>query len=211
MGDDLPAAVTERPSRWQKARADTQLLRWKREVIAACVTAPVAFVFLKVFGSPDGAMDDLISVAAAVVAVLVLLPLSELAWNWLQAPHRIVMDEVIALRGHIALSTAPTIDRAVQLPLKERLVAARRQGRDIRDQVAVASYHEADEWRARVERWTSAVERALVDEAPDHLKLFSSAVDWPVDSSPWAPLTILKTTLNHRIAMLDQIIERLRG
>ena len=91
-----------RPTRWQRAWADTKFFRWKKEAVAGAAAAPVSFVLLQLFGSKDGAMDELVVVCASVVAVLVMLPLTELAYNWLQAPTRMLSDDVLAIRHDLS-------------------------------------------------------------------------------------------------------------
>ena len=94
--------ASSRPTRWQKARADTKFFRWKREAAIGAAAAPLSFVLLQLIGSKDGATDELVVVGASVVVVLVMLPLTELAYNWLQAPIRMLSDDVLAIRHDLS-------------------------------------------------------------------------------------------------------------
>lgn len=112
--------------RWERARADTGALReWPRRLITALVIGALSWAGLRIFGSNGaGGADQIIGAVIAVVAAFALLPLAELAWNYVRAPFRLLRDDLAALAEQVAQfgSASPSGDAD---PLRVALVAVR--------------------------------------------------------------------------------------
>ncbi len=129
-------AENERPTRWQKARADWPGVRAKREAFLGVVTAVAAAAVQALVGS-GGAVDTLIAAGVGAVAAIVVAPLAELAWCWLRAPMRLLTEDVIAIRKRVEqlpdqVPADPT-EKSVNVRLalideKQRMLAASAEG-----------------------------------------------------------------------------------
>lgn len=90
------------PTRWQQARRGSKGFRaYRRESAVAVTGGLVAAGYLFVFESRAVAGQELLIVLASVVGAAVVFPLLELGWNYLDAPGRIVRDQLVALRNDI--------------------------------------------------------------------------------------------------------------
>lgn len=171
--------TSRRPTRWQKARADTQFLRWKREAVFGIAAAPVAFVLLRIAGSKAGAMDELIVVGASVIAVLILLPLSELAWNWLQAPMHLLTEDVTRVERRVAQLpeqlVQPVAQTRPQPSLRTVVLDQIRGGREL---LATGDQRRAMVPQNAAVLWTSQVSAALIARGADEVaQRFLEATD----------------------------------
>jgi len=94
--------------------------------------------------------------------------------------------------------------------LHDRLLVLRPGVVDVCDDLGTAHPAEADIIRQRLEGWTRSVAGLLARERPDLLKLFTSDAP-PVDGGHnfYSEVTVLQGRADHRLAMLDQIIEEL--
>jgi hypothetical protein len=96
------ARVEDSPTRWQRARDDSRRFRdWKRDAAVLCLAAGVAFGVMAITGFPGEARVVELIVAGSAVGAVVVLRASELAWNWLKAPMRLLRDDVDALRTEV--------------------------------------------------------------------------------------------------------------
>lgn len=112
--------------RWERARADTGALReWPRRLVTAVVVGALSWAGLRTFG-PNGAggADQIIGAVIAVVATFALLPLLELAWNYVRAPFRNLRDDVAALSERVTQLGPASLPSGVD-PLRVALVAVR--------------------------------------------------------------------------------------
>ncbi len=87
-------------SRWIRARQQTTLFR-KADFVAAALLGLVAFVTVALFGSDQGALDQLIATAGTVVAVLVVLPAISFLWNFTWAPIWQLREDLDDLRAEV--------------------------------------------------------------------------------------------------------------
>ena len=92
----------ERPTRWQKAKHDWPGVRGKRELASAVLGGLLAALALLLVNAPEAAVQQVIVVLAAAVGAAVLVPAAELYWSWLQAPMRLLTEDVAAVRRDIA-------------------------------------------------------------------------------------------------------------
>ena len=109
----------ERPTRWEKAKRDTTFWRPKREAVVGAVAVLFTAVVLWYFGYAEGIVEYLIPVAVGALVAVVVAPLAELAWNWLQAPMRLVADDVVAIRAR--LDSAPIDAEPRKPPVNPRV------------------------------------------------------------------------------------------
>lgn len=88
------------PTRWEKAKRDWRGFGLRRALrgTAGTLAGIVALLFL---GFRGAALENVIVVGAAVIVAALVAPLGELAWCWLQAPIRLVRDDVQAIEGRV--------------------------------------------------------------------------------------------------------------
>lgn len=97
--------ANSRSTRWQRARSDWSGVRAKREALLALVGGVITAAVLALVGSA-GAVDTLIAAGVGALVAVVLFPLAELGWCWLQAPMRLLTEDVIAIRERLEAEPA---------------------------------------------------------------------------------------------------------
>lgn len=201
----------DRPTRWQKAKADTKGVKaWKRELAMATLCGLLAFGALKPWGSSkQAAVDEVITVAAAVLGALIFLPALELFWNWLQAPNRLLVEHVTALHKDLLATQGevneilakidkPTNETEVKKPSKSSVSLTMRnfavKGRDLLATHPIGfdtRPQEAETWKNQVLKYVA--KQVSADEARCLL-----------DSTS---LTGLEG-MAERVVVLEEIVER---
>jgi hypothetical protein len=97
--------------RWERAKSDTTfLLGWRRNLIDLLVTGVPVSVALQFLGSKGAGIDELIALGVSLLVVFVARPLVGLGWNYLQAPMRMLTDDVHALAVRLE-PMAPALTR----------------------------------------------------------------------------------------------------
>jgi hypothetical protein len=115
--------VTERPTRWQRAKRDSRgFLDVRRDLSGAVVTGALAVLALLLFGSPGDAVPAEAIVGGAAILGAILTPVFELLWHYLRAPTRMLREDVAAIRERVDLSASGSPDVGVE----ERQRALRR-------------------------------------------------------------------------------------
>lgn len=154
----------ERPTRWKRARSDWSGIHAKREALLGVVGGITTAGVLALVGS-GGAVETLIAAAVGAVLTIVLFPLAELWWSWLQAPHRMVLDELAGLRSQVALLESPTpapqATHKRSVSLRTALLDEIRKGRE----VANLSYPPTE----LVLKWTNNVVDLLTEYGSDEM------------------------------------------
>lgn len=88
--------------RWEKARHDTKgFAAWKREAVLGIAAGATAIVLLIAFGHDDAAYQEALIVIGTIVGTIVLVPLIELAWNFLKAPQRLLREDLSDLQAEV--------------------------------------------------------------------------------------------------------------
>jgi hypothetical protein len=190
-----PARVEARQPRWrwERAKSDTTfLLGWRRNLIDLLVTGVPVSVALQFLGSKGAGIDELIALGVSLLVVFVVRPLVGLGWNYLQAPMRMLTDDVHALAARLE-PMAPALTRhGVRLRVLEFVRAG----------VDLSGYYPVHQ--ANVDRWSREVSEFLreyesvIDTAG--VERFLAAND---RSSPAA-------TLRLRNAALQEIADSLK-
>jgi hypothetical protein len=94
-----------RLSTWEKAKADWHGVHGKRELVVAGVGAVISACVLLVAGFPHDAVVLGVSILGSAIALAVIVPAAELYWSWLQAPMRLLTDEVVASESGLSNSS----------------------------------------------------------------------------------------------------------
>jgi len=131
-------------SRWLRARQETTLFP-KADFMAAAFLGFVAFVAVAVFGSEQGALDQLVATVGTVVGVIVIRPVVSLLWNFAWAPIwqlRQDFDEVRAEAAELAGMLRPGSGQ-----VRDALEDVRAEVRENIDRVAIAESR-GEFWRA---------------------------------------------------------------
>jgi hypothetical protein len=82
--------------------------------VVGIAAVPLTAVALWYFGYAEGIVEYLIPVAVAVVLTVGIAPVVELGWNWLQAPMRLLTEDVVAIRAQLErVPGAPEPSRSV--------------------------------------------------------------------------------------------------
>jgi hypothetical protein len=89
-----------RPSRLQKAKRDWPGIRSSREAIVGVITAVLAAVVELLIGS-GGALDTIVVAVVAAVVAVVIVPAAQFTLLWVEAPMRLLTEDVIALRAEV--------------------------------------------------------------------------------------------------------------
>lgn len=89
-------------SRWEKAKADWHGVQDERELVVASVGAIISAFVLLVDGFPHDAVVIGVSILGSAIALAVIVPAAEFYWSWLQAPMRLLTDELVAIRELLA-------------------------------------------------------------------------------------------------------------
>ena len=111
----------------------------------------MSVVVLLAVGFAHDALVVGITIGGSALAAAVLVPAGELAWNWLQAPMRLLTEDVIAIRARlnaveiVGARPEPTIDVRLQL------LNYKRKGEEL---VASSSVGPAE---PDAQRWTDSV------------------------------------------------------
>lgn len=165
---ESPRRVTRegRLTRWERAKADSR--GWRvasREAGAGAAGGVLAVAALFLFASKTSALQELIVVGSAILGAMVLVPAAEVAWNYIQAPLRIINDDLDAILVKLdALETkrasAPAPKKSVSVPLT--LLDFIRKGEFISEQAS-------ETYRARPEvlAWTQVVTTFLAEHVSE--------------------------------------------
>jgi hypothetical protein len=95
-----------RPTRWQKALQDWHRPGIRREFFRGAVGAVVSVIVLLAAGFGHDAAVVTITVICSALATAVLIPAGQFALLWLQAPMRLLTEDVIAIRERLDTETA---------------------------------------------------------------------------------------------------------
>ena len=164
-----------RPTRWQKARDDWSGIRAKREVLVGLVGG-FATAGVQVLVGSAGAVDTLIAAGVGALVTVVVFPLGELGLRWLQAPMRLLTDDVIAIRSRLDaldIGAAQPETRAPALSPRLTAVNHRRVGVAL---VADAAGYGLKASEPDAQRWTDSVIDFLSEHSsPGNVELFMTA------------------------------------
>jgi hypothetical protein len=94
--------VAERPSRWQRAKTDSRGFgpRW-RDILSLLVGGGLGAGALALFEVDAPAIQQVIVVIAAAVSALLIVPGVEFGLNYVRAPKRQLIEDVIAIRERV--------------------------------------------------------------------------------------------------------------
>jgi hypothetical protein len=140
----------EQPTRWEAARAEWRGLRWGREGKLGVAGGLVAGLVLLVLGFPGAALVDVIVVLASAITAAILVPLSELAWAWHEAPMRMLNANVGAIRtlletqGSQSGSSAPQLPALQAISIRLGLMDLARKGDEILGYQAIPTKYFTD-------------------------------------------------------------------
>jgi hypothetical protein len=189
--------------RWADAWEHTKSLGtlW-REIVAGLVAIPCVYVALRIESSNQSAMDQVIAIAIAVVAVVVLLPALEFAWNWALAPYRLRIEE-LETRGQSSTSPREQFEDMIRELMKE--------GNEILDAVLNPNQPAPETW---AEDWFQRA-RHFFEENLSEVQV----ADWDRGGQPRQGLTgIIKASrkqlwddVKARVEFLEDIDDELRG
>jgi hypothetical protein len=164
-----------RPTRWQKARTDWSGIRAKREVLVGLVGGIATAGVQVLVGSP-GAVDTLITAGVGALVTVVVFPLGELGLRWLQAPMRLLTDDVVAIRSRLDsldIGAAQPRPRAAALSPRLAAINHKRVGDEL---VGDAARYKLEIGEANAQRWTNAVIDFLSEHSsPGSVELFMTA------------------------------------
>lgn len=122
-------------SRWVRARQQTTMFR-KADFIAAAFLGLVSFMSVVLFGSDQGALDQLVATAGTVVAVVFILPAISFLWNFVWAPIRQLREDLDDLRAEVA--ELASMVRPEPAQLREALEDLRMEVRENIDRLSIA-------------------------------------------------------------------------
>lgn len=108
--------MEERPTRWHKARQDWRGFGLRRDAARGAVGAVAGIFALLALGFPGAAVENVIYVLAAGLVGGVALPLAQLGWCWLQAPMRMLSDDMRLVLGRIEKFEASASSREKATP-----------------------------------------------------------------------------------------------
>jgi hypothetical protein len=179
--------------RWQRAKSDTTLLLgWRRNLIDLLVTGAPVSVALQSLGSKGADIDELIAVGVSLLVVFVVRPLAELGWNYLQAPMRMLTDDMHVLAARLE-PMAPALTRhGVRLRVLEFIRAG----------VDLSGYYPTQ--LASVDRWSH--------DTSEFLREYESVIDMAGIEKFLAANdpSRVPATLRLRIAALQEIADSLK-
>lgn len=135
----------ERPTRWQKAREDWPGFEW-RDLGIGVVAIVLAVLALLVLGRPGGAVPEVLIVGGAGLLAAILYPLAQLVWAWLQAPMRLLTDDVVAIRER--LEQGPPGEPVRPVNVRWTLLDLARQGSELLDYYSGPPTEETKAWTA---------------------------------------------------------------
>lgn len=202
MADVVPTSSSAKPqTRFQRARQDTNPFVVRRELAGLIVGGILGVILLLIFVSGESAADELFVVGGAAIGTAVLVPAMAFGWNYWQAPHRMVLDEVRALRQEVAQLTQAKAARQPEKRPNVRLTLLNsvRKGDEIAEKLRYVGLWsgtaaEADAWTDRVTQFLSKWVSAEASER--FLTAGESASE-------------LRTRLFARVRMLKEIVEEL--
>jgi hypothetical protein len=90
----------DRPTRWRKARTDWPGFQW-RDLAVAGLGLALAVAVLAITGFSGKTMVEVAIVAGTGAVAATLYAMGQLAWAWLQAPMRLLTEDVIAIRNRL--------------------------------------------------------------------------------------------------------------
>lgn len=85
--------------------------------MSAVITAAIAFLVIRRWGSLSGAGEELLAIVAAGVAAIIVVPVAELAWNFARSDLRLALNDAHA-------------ERAVQAQTVDLLLVQRRRAEE---------------------------------------------------------------------------------
>ena len=89
-----------RPTRWQKAKADRPgFTRLRESVVLSAIGLGISAVALLLAGFPHDAAVTAATLAGSAIALAILVPAAQLYWSWLQAPMRLLSEDVAQVRA----------------------------------------------------------------------------------------------------------------
>jgi hypothetical protein len=191
----------ERPSRLQKARQDSRGFKAaRRELCTLVVGGVLGALLLAVLFDGVAVLQFIIGVICAAVAAAILVPAAEFAWNYLQAPHRIMLDELTGIRSTIAALQSPTASQSQadqRLDRHPALLNYIRKGERMRRRFMQSGQG----YPNQVEAWTDEVAGFL----SSHIS--PTAADRFIVAS--LPTAHMSTQIRNSLAMLAEIEEEL--
>jgi hypothetical protein len=140
LGDDL-RVDGKRQTRWERAKADRPKVGVRRELASLFVGGAVSVLVLLIAGFNHDAGITAITIGGSAIAAAVIVPASELAWAWLQAPMRALTDDVLSIRQLLEANPLTAEAPTVRLWLLNH----KRKGEAILNRQAPATT-DADNW-----------------------------------------------------------------
>lgn len=199
MGD------TARPTRWEKAKNDWPGLRGKRELASVFFGGLLAAFALLLVSAPEAALQQVIVVLVAGAVAAILLPAFELYWAWLQAPMRLLTEDVTAVRHEIAAlprvassgSAPPTAPAKPKIDVELTLRNFLRVGEELTILQGGHGYITTD--LVQLETWTQEVLKTLANHRPkEDTRKFLEASTGVVDvtAKAWQRIAALREIVN---------------
>jgi hypothetical protein len=172
-------ADRKRPTRWQKAQADWPGFQ-RRDLWIAVIGLGVSVGVLALLGFPGEAMIEVAIVAGSGALAAILYALGQLVWAWLQAPMRLLTDDMVAIRHQLESTHAAT-----EKPISVRLLLLNsiRRGEQLM---------EVPHTRVGWEHWLIPVERLLTKRA----------------EQADAELFLQQRSLEDQVFVLKQLVEK---
>jgi hypothetical protein len=96
-----------RPTRWQRAWKDWPKIQW-RDLILSAFGLGIAILVLEESNFSGSTVAEVGIVAGSAIAAGVLYALAQLVWAWLQAPMRLLTDDVVAIREKLEAAPPQT-------------------------------------------------------------------------------------------------------
>lgn len=188
-----------RRERWERARRDTSgFSDTRRDLTSALVGLVLSVVGLVAFGSVHAIRDDVIIVIASVVGAVVVVPVGELAYNWVKAPRRILSERV----GVVEAERDELVRRRseAQTAIDARLVDAN----SLRSFPHARGENATFTLSQETDKWITATKVLLEELAPQEVVFFITDTG-DYGSGVWA----VDSQLEHMDAMRTRQLERL--
>jgi hypothetical protein len=193
-------------ARFRRAKQDWSGFPLGRELKVAAVGLVAGAGALWAFGFPGAAIEQVVVVLASGIALLALVPLLDLAWCWLRAPHRELSEEVsrlsedvVDLRAEVETLRSPRASAPKKIDVELTLKNYARRGQEIGQDPLLRLSATAGE--VPIESWTSQV----LDVLTTHLG--RAAVERFLSASE--DTTTSRQRLDARLAVLREIIDDL--
>jgi hypothetical protein len=164
-----------RPTRGRKAWQDWKErggVRGKREIVVALVGAAVSAIILLAIGFPHDALIAGVTIAGSALAAAVIVPAAELYWSWLQAPMRLLTDDVVAIRDRVHSVQIGEGHPKPKLSLRLELITSREVGGEL---VAEAAKYGEKVRETDAQEWTNSVVSLLAEHSPEDIERFRTA------------------------------------